>query len=476
MSAKRVLFVAYLFPPCGGVGVQRVTKWVKYLPAYGWDCSVLTVANPSAPLSDDSFVRDIPEATVIRRARTLEPGYTVKNLVSASGGTGGKRANVKLWIKKQLRGVVNTVLQPDTQVLWHPAAKVAGMQLLREMPHDVIVATGPPFSSLLLGAELSRRSGTPLVLDYRDEWGISNAYWENKAPNRMVQWVQKRQQERCLRKAELVLGTTPSTTDNLRSLIEQAGSSARAECIYNGFDPDDFPPETSNDRRIDYGHGSDKFRLACVGTLWNLNPIGPIVDAVLKLQAESPALLDHLELVFAGRRTAPQEADLDRLNGTACHVVRLPYVSHDEAIRLMRTSDGNLLLNADLPDTQRIVNAKTFEYMAARKPIFVVAPPGDLWDVVRDLPGTILCPPREIDGIARALRRRIEEHIADARLDHEAWDVERFERRRLAGQLADLLADVTGSSTDADTFEAPSLDGDEPNDIPMRLADVALTR
>ncbi len=453
MSTKRVLFVAYLFPPSGGVGVQRVTKWVKFLPTFGWECSVLTVANPSVPHSDDSFGRDILAETIIRRARTLEPGYAVKNLVSASGGTTGKRATVKRWIKSRLRGIVNTVLQPDTQVLWHPAAKTAGMQLLREMHHDVIVATGPPFSSLLLGAELSRRSQVPLVLDYRDEWGISNAYWENKAPSRLSQSIQRRQQQRCLRKARAVLGTTPSTTDNLRGLIGEAGSTARAECIYNGFDSDDFPLVTTADRRMDYGHGVNKFRLACVGTLWNLNPIGPVVDAVLKLQADSPALLDHLELVFAGRRTALQETELDRLNGTACQVVRLPFIPHDEAIRLMRTSDGNLLLNADLPDTQRIINAKAFEYMAARKPIFVVAPPGDLWDIVSDLPGTMLCPPREIGGIAKALRRRIESHLADTVLDHEPWDIARFERRQLAGQLAVLLDDVTGKATLAEQLE-----------------------
>ena len=43
---RRVLVVAYVFPPAGGAGVQRVTKFVKYLPEFGWDCSVLTVAKP----------------------------------------------------------------------------------------------------------------------------------------------------------------------------------------------------------------------------------------------------------------------------------------------------------------------------------------------------------------------------------------------------------------------------------------------
>ncbi len=333
------------------------------------------------------------------------------------------------------------------------------MKLLRETPHDAIIATGPPFSSLLLGAELSRRSGVPLILDYRDEWGISNTYWENKQPTRLAKWIQQRQQLRCLRQADAVVGTTPSTTENLRSLIEDAHLTARAACNYNGFDPDDFPAVNSDDRRIDYGNGADKFRLACVGTLWNLNPIGPVVDAIHRLHADSPDLLNHLELVFAGRRTAAQESELDRLDSTACHVVRLPFVPHNEAVKLMRTSDANLLLNADLPDTQRIINAKAFEYMAVRKPIFVVAPSGDLWDIVRDLPGTVLCPPREIDGIAKSLRRKIEEHLAQSRLDHESWDISRFERREQARQLALLLDEVCDCQAESEDI----LDSMEPS-------------
>ena len=89
---RRVLVVAYVFPPAGGAGVQRVTKFVKYLPEFGWDCSVLTVANPSVPVFDETLAKDVPESTVVRVARTLEPGYALKNAVSAgSGGASSKK-------------------------------------------------------------------------------------------------------------------------------------------------------------------------------------------------------------------------------------------------------------------------------------------------------------------------------------------------------------------------------------------------
>jgi hypothetical protein len=433
---RRVLFISYLFPPTGGVGVQRVTKFVKYLPDFGWDCSVLTAVNPSAPLRDESLLRDVPAATAIHRARTLEPGYAVKQAVSASSEGRGPRG-VRQWLKGVCRRLGNSLLQPDPQILWRPAALRLGRRILRETHHDAIIATGPPFSSLLLGATLARESGTPLVLDYRDEWGISNAYWENKQPGLVSRRVQQWLQHHAVRAARVLLATTPSSAAELGRVAAAAGSTAQTAYIYNGFDPPDFiageetpAPLSSSPRR---------YRLAFLGTLWALNPIEPLVEALLRLHTSAPQLLAELELVFAGRRTAQQEQQLDRLQHLPCSVVRLPFVSHAEACWLMRSADGLLLLNADRPDTYRIINAKTFEYMASRRPMFVIAPAGDLWDVVRNLPGTVLVPPGDPGRIAEQLALVLEQHRCGIRFDGAVWDVARFERRTQAGELAALL-------------------------------------
>jgi hypothetical protein len=41
-SLKKVLVITYYFPPCGGPPVQRIVKFVRYLPLFGWDSVVLT--------------------------------------------------------------------------------------------------------------------------------------------------------------------------------------------------------------------------------------------------------------------------------------------------------------------------------------------------------------------------------------------------------------------------------------------------
>ncbi len=434
---NRVLFIAYQFPPVGGVGVHRVTKFVKYLPQFGWNSSVLTVSNPSVPLHDESLLKDISAGTVIRRAKTFEPGYGLKKKVSGGNGAGRKNRFVS-GIKSFIRTVGNTLLQPDSQVLWHPHAYREGMRILNDLHHDAIIATGPPFSSLLLGARLAKKSGLPLILDYRDEWDISNAYWENKGQGKFSNWLQTRQQQHALRAADVVLATTPSSSQAISEVASRAGSRAETAFIYNGFDPDDYPETTASTKK-DYGNGTARFRLSFIGTLWNLNSIEPVIAALEKLCKTSPLIAAEVELLLAGRRTEDQNAIVDRLEGQPVAVTRLPFIDHSEAVQLMQSSDSLLMINSDLPKTQRIINAKTFEYMAAKRPMFVVAPEGDVWDLVQDLPGTVLCEPKQIGRIADQLAMLVEQHRCGFVHSASDWVIDQFHRKALAGELAGLL-------------------------------------
>lgn len=439
-KSRRVLVVAYAFPPVGGVSVHRVTKFVKYLPEYGWTSSVLTVANPSVPLMDDTLSKEIPADTIIRRARTFEPGYRLKSAVarsqsSQSDSLVGRAATAA---RATARKAFNLVMQPDPQILWRPNALREGLKLLREIPHDAIFATGPPFSSMMLAVTLSKRTGVPLIVDYRDEWSMMT-YWENKNFGGIADFVQSRMQAHVLKSADFVLATTPSTADELSSLIAAAKGHARTDFIYNGFDSSDYPSLANSGDRVDYGNGTDLFRMSFAGTLWNVTPIGPVVDGILRLSEKAPNIAAKLELVIAGRRTAAQDAELDRLTSTPVKLVRLAFLAHKDAIGLMCGSDALLLINADLPNANRLVNAKTFEYMAARKPIFVVAPHGDLWDLLGGIPNSSLARPEAIDQIAANLESAITRWQSGELADGAGFDLSKYERRNLTGRLAGML-------------------------------------
>jgi glycosyltransferase involved in cell wall biosynthesis len=430
----RVLFVSYTFPPVGGAGVQRLTKWLKYLPRHGWQASVLTTENASVPLTDGSLARDVPAETRVVRARTLEPSYQAKAAVLKQAER--PRRSVGAGLRSAARSVANLALQPDPQVLWAPAALRAGRHLLSEVPHDVVVATAPPFSTLLVGARLARAAGLPLVLDYRDEWDISSRYWENRPRDAVSRWVQARMQANALRRAQLVVATTQRSTTRLAEKCRVVGSEARTRCIYNGYDAEDF------DEALSPRASREAYRLVYLGTLWALTDATPLVEGVVRLAAESPGQAKSLEIVFAGRRTAEQSAVLARLEGLPCRVGVLDYVEHAQAVRMMREASGLCLLLSGLPAAERVVPAKLFEYMAARRPILGVLPDGECRDLLEGHPAAIVCDPREPGSVARALSQEIARAASGREPEWGSWDPSRYSRTHLTAELAEALDTV----------------------------------
>jgi len=71
-SPRKVLVLAYRFPPQGGGGVQRTLKFVKYLPGQNWLPIVQTVKNPYWPFQDETLLAEIPPFVKVHGTRTFE--------------------------------------------------------------------------------------------------------------------------------------------------------------------------------------------------------------------------------------------------------------------------------------------------------------------------------------------------------------------------------------------------------------------
>ena len=305
--------------------------------------------------------------------------------------------------------------------------------------------TAPPFSSLLIGASLSRSSGLPLVVDYRDEWGISNRYQENRQKSALSHLVQERMQRRVLRQAKAVIATTRRSADSLKERVQNCGSHATVSHIYNGYDRADLQcaPEFASPKPT-----NDRYRIAYVGTFWNLTDISPLVRGIRELAARRPDLAAKLELIVAGRRTGEQEAVLDQLSDLPCLLTRKGYLSHGEAIDVMRSSNELALLLSDVPESSRVMPAKTFECLALNRNILAVSPPGEMTELLASCPLAESFLPGDTTGIARHLERRLAEQSSAP--TESAWESSRFERRHLTGQLANVLSFAAGTSGGAD--------------------------
>ncbi|KAA0136940.1 glycosyltransferase family 4 protein [Gimesia chilikensis] len=438
-SRKRLLLVSYHFPPVGGAGVQRPVKFVKYLKQFGWDVSVLMAANPSVPVFDNSLLVDIPEGTHLEKARTWEPDYTLKKNMAQKQEEAQKvslSGSLKSSCKKVVKAGAGMLLQPDAQILWYPNALKAGKRLLKRVPHDAILATAPPYSNLILASKLKKIFHLPLISDFRDEWDLSSKYLENHQRDRISDLIQTRLQKKVMRHSDAIVATTKASTQRLLDRAEQFGASPVGQCIYNGYDPDDFdtPHETSSTYTPESGR---KFRIVYTGTLWNLTTIEPLVRAIEAVHQSQPAILKHLELQVIGRKTPEQREILDRLNQTDCTLICEDYCAHHEALKKMAAADALCLLLSDVEGADRVAPAKLFEYLAIQREILSITPEGETAGILQDFWPEGNFRASETDKLAHWLINRLSGQTVSPMPHPEKR--EQFQREHQAGQLAELL-------------------------------------
>ncbi|KAK3604893.1 hypothetical protein CHS0354_000556 [Potamilus streckersoni] len=175
-TLKNVLMISYYFPPSGGSGVQRVLKYVKYLPQMGFRPIVLTVKEGSFDIEDKSLFLDIQDNVKVYRVPIFEPRRIyaffqkkssrfdkinkTDTIVNNKNKPLGK---VSEWIRSNL-------FVPDSRMLWIPAAIRLGKQIIEKENISCIFSSSPPFTCSVIGKKLKQATRLPWINDIRDPW------------------------------------------------------------------------------------------------------------------------------------------------------------------------------------------------------------------------------------------------------------------------------------------------------------------
>jgi glycosyltransferase involved in cell wall biosynthesis len=433
----RVLLVSYGFPPVGGTGVQRVVKLAKYLPHHGVWPAILTASNPSVPVHDASLLRDLPRGVEVERARTLEPGQA-RRAAAPLQATSSRRSLPRSLAAHGLRTLsmlASRALFPDPQVLWQPAALSALAHRLAAGQDDAVLVSGPPFSQFLL-APLARAGHVGVVLDYRDEWRTGRGV-APQARSRLARTLGDPLEAALLRQAHAIVTATDEFRENLleRFAFVDPG---RVFAIPDGYDPDDFPnplPAPPSDRLV----------ITYAGTVFSRTSARGLLDAIRLLHAQSPQIARSLRVRFVGRIA---DTELDAFDGTEeLGVERAGYLPHDDVLNELAASHGTLCLLDDVPGAESVYPAKIFELMRLGRPILTLAPGGALARLVERHELGPVVHPRDHQAIASALEvavRSFRNRGGAPATWREPPGIERYDRRALAGEFADILKEAAG--------------------------------
>lgn len=454
---KKVLVVAYYFPPVVASGVLRPLGFCRYLGEYGWRPHVLTAEPNSFWLPHDLDpslcsrlprtlrIERVPDANPIRsllRVRDLarttlgisSRGTTngdARNHLESQGGrhqAPGRLARLKELIFDRL------LLFPDSERFWlRPTLRWASKLPADQRP-DVLLATGGPWTNLLVGAALARRFGVPLVADFRDPW-TRNPYPRSAA-------VSTSPRARALERA--VCTAAARVVTNTRELRDQFVADypdleAKFVTITNGFDMDPLgTPRELRDGAQTGGPGAGPIELCHFGTVYgNRNPRA-LLRAVKEIFEQGGVGPGQLRLRFVGYWDVNDETCNALARELEAHGLlrRDPPIPHDVCLRQMAAANALVILQ---PAAPLQVPGKIYEYLATARPLVVVGGEGATASLVKRYRLGRCCP-NDTSAIKELLRHLV---TGEVRLESPGiTDTARFHYRTLTGELAGVLNGV----------------------------------
>jgi glycosyltransferase involved in cell wall biosynthesis len=402
---RRVLVLAYYFPPVGGAGVHRTLKFVKYLSRFGWDATVISTRSRVYGARDESLVREVPATTQVVRTTALPLARYL--------GYALHRARLM-----RLRAFI---LWPDGGLGWMPFALAAALMAVRRDRPDALFSTSSPYGSHLVALIVARLTGVPWVADFRDEW-TANPHLVNQ-PGALARLSSSAERAITRRATEVVVA---ADYFELRGL---ARDDPRRVEIVNGVDEEDFPEESSA------VPPADRFVLSHVGTLYELQDPSAALRALAKLAARGVVDPERVEVRLVGNVWIPGYEP-----PSGVRVERTGYVEHTRAIAEMRAATVLLLY---VPAASLAPSAKLFEYLASGRPVLCLARDENLASrLVREWGAGVVADPHDEVTIGEALQklwRRWQEDGLPDQSEVRRRALEHYSRSATAGQLALLL-------------------------------------
>ncbi|HRR10357.1 MAG TPA: glycosyl transferase family 1 [Rhodothermales bacterium] len=417
----RVLVIAYYFPPMGGSGVQRITKFVKYLTQFGWEPEVLTVEPQGYYAYDESLMEEIPDVPIHRVAsKDLNRLFKKGTTITMPGAS----------VQRKWSWLSGWAMIPDSKIGWKADAVEAGKKILDNKRFDMIFSTAPPFTVHLVAMELSQYSGVPFIADFREPW-LDNS--------RLKMPTQRHKRKHLELETEVVKHASRLVTINRgikEGLIQRhtgAGGYNTIQIIPHGFDPEDFPVHGT------YMDGIMRFVYS--GMFYDVQKPDTFLHAFQDFINRRPDAAHHVLAEFVGL-TPEGGPELVQKLKLEDHVVFEGYIPHRLAVQKIWLADVLWMTLGDQPHVEKMSTSKLYEYFGTQKPILGLVPEGEEAHQIRAYGAGVVVEPNDIRATSRAIEQYYDLWRKRALPRPDVGFVERFDRRLLTRELAKVMSGV----------------------------------
>jgi len=425
--SRKVLIVTYYWFPAGGPGVQRWTKFVKYLPDFEITPIVYIPENPYYPIIDDQTTEDFSKIKILKHP-IKEPSrffsFFLKNKTKKISSGIIPNEKKQSFLDKILLYFRGNFFIPDARVFWIKPSVVFLEKYIAENQIETVITTGPPHSLHLIGLRLKERLDINWIVDFRDPWTSIFYHKELKLSKKSAK-KHKELEQKILQTTDKIIVTSPSLKTDFSQITTKP-----IRIITNGYDVEQIEKQTLD----------KKFSIAHIGSF--LSKRNPVVlwKVIREIIQENKEFKTDFELKLAG--VVSQEI-LDTIQkfGLSSFVKNLGYLSHKDSVIEQRKSQILLLIESDSEETKMILPGKLYEYMASHRPILAIANQNsDIRKLITQTNTGVFCDYTETEKLKQTI---INYHKTYKENNLRTYPIglQFFSRKKLTEKLADLVVD-----------------------------------
>ncbi len=321
---------------------------------FGLEPIILSVDKDYASyfIQDDSLEKEIHPKTLVYKTKSWEVLSVVSKLIGKKNVPVSGFANVDETkpLQKIMRFVRGNLFLPDARKGWNKYALREAGNIIKQHSPEIIITTGAPQSTHLIGQALKKKYGIPWVCDFRDLW--TEIYYNDLLyRTKLTIWYDRRLERKALEDCDGIVAVGPG----ILKLIADKVNKSNRQVVFNGYDDKDFPldsnPKSPRESKI----------IRYTGTLtaqYNLDSIFTVLKGIKQR-------IPEVKVEFYGTLSEHVKVIAEPLD----FVQLFPSVSHNEVVQLQTSSDLLLLLNPETKSMDEIIPGKVYEYMKTGKPV-----------------------------------------------------------------------------------------------------------
>ena len=287
---KKILIIAYFFPPSNFVGGARIKGWVHNLYKFGYYPIVITRQwnyhqnELTDKVQHNQYSIDKYDKYEVHR---MPYRRTFRDLFAKYP---------KFWILQKSLTFLEIILSSIfiKSLPFSNFYKKSKEIIIKNSDIKYCICSGRPFQSFFIGYKLQKKYKIKFIPDYRDEWNSHKNLNSKGLLNKILNKIHLKCELKWTKNCAFFISVSKSCVYSISKLIDIKGYT-----ILNGFDDKSELININSEKKTD-----KEFVITYAGTLYEYQKIEILISSIQKLDS---GLRNKIKVYFIGVNMIPKE-------------------------------------------------------------------------------------------------------------------------------------------------------------------------